>query len=643
MPGILSTLRLHSVPFTFCAIAAIVSYRRRQKHIKRLTRSESKRSFKDLGQLEKILPSKKPKDVGSGSIVDDLKLVLKYGIGKRELLNIISLTFALLGRTYLTLWIAESMGISMKNFCNKNWRKLVRGMEAFASWSLIAAIINSLLKYIQGLLALNIRQKLTLKAHAMYMERMNYYAANKVGTDKFEHADQLIADDIEKFSSEFADVYSNILKPAVDFVMFSAEMYRHMGASGPGGLYTWFGISAYISTMVMPPYGRLFAEEQVLEGRFRAAHADLIQNSEMVAFMRGERPEKNVLDRYFENIRTHILRVLEMKFPCDVIQGYVNKYLASVVGFSLIFMPIYRNTNGMGAMEPGEIARHFVAQRQVMEGLATSVLALFELQKKVGALKGLSARLYKLFNGLQRRQPILQAQLELYKTSNPPRFQLGNTLKFERVSVYRPDGCLLLHNLNFEVKPGDRVMITGDNGCGKSSLFRVLCGLWPLVCGTITRPNAKDIYFLSQVNFVPLGTLRDLVIYPYTVDQIRGEGRTDEDVLLCLKWAHLEDLQCDNLRPTLDDEMDWGTALSPGQKQRMAFARLLFHRPRYAILDECTNGISPEVEEDLYSRCHKLGMAIFSISHKVELKRLHDIELHINHDEAGTYSLISLK
>jgi len=110
-----------------------------------------------------------------------------------------------------------------------------------------------------------------------------------------------------------------------------------------------------------------------------------------------------------------------------------------------------------------------------------------------------------------------------------------------------------------------------------------------------------------------------------------------------LKWAHLEGFKCDGVHPSLDDELEWDTSLSPGQKQRMAFARLLYHNPRYAILDECTNGISPDIEESLYNRCKTLGMAVFSISHKVELKKLHDFELHFNADEAGTWEWIPLQ
>jgi len=230
----------------------------------------------------------------------------------------------------------------------------------------------------------------------------------------------------------------------------------------------------------------------------------------------------------------------------------------------------------------------------------------------------------------------------------------GDQLKFENVSVYKPDGTLLVKDLNFEVTRGSRILITGPNGCGKSSLFRVIRSLWPLVSGTITAPNAEDIYFLTQVNFVPLGSLRDLVIYPQTVEQMKRSGMTDEDVFECLRWAHCSPevlgdkdkahlefkIEGKVVRPKLDDVRDWSKDLSPGQKQKIAFARLFYHRPAFVVLDECTNGISPDVEQDLYNRCTKLNLAIFSISHKIELKEFHDFELHYNGDNEGSWTML---
>lgn len=191
-------------------------------------------------------------------------------------------------------------------------------------------------------------------------------------------------------------------------------------------------------------------------------------------------------------------------------------------------------------------------------------------------------------------------------------------------------------DLNLRVERGSRVLVTGGNGCGKSSLFRVIRKLWPLVSGTITMPDDEDIYFLTQVNFVPVGSLRDLVIYPWSHQDMRRNGRTDDDIYQCLAWAQCSprpatadgraDLQFvvdgQVVRPELDDSRDWCKDLSPGQKQKLAFARLFFHRPAFVVLDECTNGISPDVEQSIYDRCTRMNLGIFSISHKIELKEV---------------------
>jgi energy-coupling factor transporter ATP-binding protein EcfA2 len=327
------------------------------------------------------------------------------------------------------------------------------------------------------------------------------------------------------------------------------------------------------------------------------------------------------------------------------------------------------------------------------------------------------------------------------KEGNGPRIILeGADMKFENVSVHKPDGTLLVKDLNIEVKKGQRVLVTGSNGCGKSSLFRIMKHLWPLVCGTITMPR-EDLYFLSQKNFVPIGTLRDLVTYPLSKAEHEAAGRTDEEVMECLDMAfvspvpgqvkkgnrvkirddllklrHNDDTQvltfeevdtnhdgvidrdefnamrkaqvyagksgvvqelkavntpdCTILvsfdkmedhwfspreleesaelefteagkivRPKLDDERDWVKDLSPGQQQKIGFARLFYHRPQFVVLDECTNGTSPDVEESVYRRCMAENMTIFSISHTVDLKKYHHFELHLE-GVGGAYKFL---
>jgi len=319
--------------------------------------------------------------------------------------------------------------------------------------------------------------------------------------------------------------------------------------------------------------------------------------------------------------------------------GYVNKYAASAVGFALVVLPVFWQDGTMANATAADISGYYVESSRLMVNLAEAILALFEVQKMIGHLSGLTARVDNLITTLKKQE-------ELHLPSdpeNPPMFLEGDHLIFKNVALYKPDGTTLLRNLNFEVPDGTRVIVTGENGVGKSSLFRVLRGLWPLAQGTITTPprdSTKSFYFLSQANFVPIGSLREIVIYPHQLENMKKDGKTDDDILQALDWAHLRKLKVNGVMPSLDTVLDWQVDLSPGQKQRMAFARLFYHHPKYAVLDDCTNGVAPDIEIDLYNRLKELDITVLSISHKNELKKLHDFELHYNAD--GSYDWLKV-
>jgi len=318
----------------------------------------------------------------------------------------------------------------------------------------------------------------------------------------------------------------------------------------------------------------------------------------------------------------------------------LNKYTASSVGLMVVCAPVFLNERGYDKMTPEQIAAFYVECTRIMGGQAEAVLRLFEVQKMVGKLGGLTYRVWSLFNRLENPEKL---DLPTDK-NNPTLFVDSDTLTFNNVSVFRPDGQVLISNLNFQVPQGTRIIITGENGVGKSSLFRVLRGLWPLSMGTIGSPpprtSLKTFYFLSQDNFVPIGSLREIIIYPLQVQDMKAAGKTDADLWQVLQWANLADFKLNGVKPTMDTIADWDIDLSPGQKQRMAFARLLYHCPKYAILDDCTNGVAPDVELELYDRCTKLGISTVTISHKEELKKLHDYELHF--DGKGGYKITKL-
>jgi len=573
----------------------------------------------------------------------------------REFTTVAKLSLMLLLRTVGSIWVANHWGKIVNSVVMRSFRRMNILITQFAGVAISLSLLNSLLKYYISSLKLDIREKVTLWCHAKYMrpKDMIYYKANKVGKEKIENCDHQITSDVEKFSEIFADVLSQSLKPIVDFLVYSVELSRVQGLATPLTLYSWFAVASCISAFTLPPFGELAATEQELEGQFRSKHSALITNCEQIAFLGGEQPEKRVLDHQFLRLIKHCRRSVDLAFNSEVVRQYLNKYFVTVIGLFLLGRPLRLGLHGMSTFTAEQIAQYFTSTWRNMEAMASSIQDLFELTNRIGRLSGFASRIATLMHGLEERPPVLQEEIaKAAMGPHPATYRTGQHLKFEHVSIYKPDGMLLVRDLNFVVRRGDRILVTGENGCGKSSLFRVTRKLWPLVEGTITMPSDKDIHFLTQVNFCPVGTLRDLVIYPQSLKEMIAGGRTDKDVFQSLKWAHISpkvgsdgraDLQFTQngtvVRPQLDDIRDWQKDLSPGQKQRLAFARLFYHRPAFVVLDECTNGISPDVEHDLYDRCTKLNLAVFSISHKIELKLFHDYELHYHGNMEGSWAM----
>lgn len=208
-----------------------------------------------------------------------------------------------------------------------------------------------------------------------------------------------------------------------------------------------------------------------------------------------------------------------------------------------------------------------------------------------------------------------------------------NIIKFDAVPLVTPNGDVLVRELSFEVRSGENVLVCGPNGCGKSSLFRILGELWPSWGGRLTKPPRGKLFYIPQRPYMTLGTLRDQIIYPHTRAEMQRRGHSDASLHEYLGLVQLQYLL--GREGGLDSVEDWIDVLSGGEKQRVAMARLFYHAPQFAILDECTSAVSVDVEGSMYDYCKERGITLFTVSHRKSLWKHH--EYYLQFDGRGGY------
>ncbi|KAG7892780.1 hypothetical protein KL925_000954 [Ogataea polymorpha] len=573
-------------------------------------------------------------------------------------------------RAFIALKVAALDGYLVSSLITKRFKAFFKYLLLWTLIGIPAAVTESLLTRTRQLVAQSVRRNVTNEVLDLYLPDSGnstvYHLVNKS-----KHADLRSSIDdpnhrittvIEQFSRSLSSIPSQVLTPTMDIALAAHQLSKTGENAAEGGLL--LGIITNISTLVLkiftPNFSKLSALRNSLENKFHAHHSKVINNSEEIALAKGHRRELDLLDmNYFELERFKRMELRRMAIY-DFAVSFIFKYTLGAFGLLLCSLPIfttaYKYNYRISESASSRISADFITNRRLLLTASDSLGKLVRAKKNVQNLIGYSESIWEFEQVLTEINKSMEEEAKLEQSINNkplvkgPNVSYGDEISFLHVPLITPTGTVLVEDLTFTIKPGQNLLIIGPNGCGKSSLFRILGGLWQVQNpGHLIVPQRRqDLFYLPQKSYLTYGSLREQIVYPDTIQDYQqklsdarasGSILKDDvylmDLLRLVKLEHLAEIESEDEDDEAKNEISssnypldtvkrWPDLLSVGEQQRLALVRMYYHQPRFAVLDECTSSISPDLEQECYRLAiEQFGITVLSVCHRTSLWKFH--------------------
>lgn len=474
--------------------------------------------------------------------------------------------------------------------------------------------------YLQNYLGLRWRRWLTQQFLTRWLAHRNYYYLETFDKQT-DNPDQRIQEDINSLVSFSLDLAIGLVSSVATIFAFiyilwklSSVLAIPLGRFGtfhiPGYLVWVSVIYAIVGTLLTYKIGRplvpLNFEQQRREANFRYAAVDLRTHSENVAMYRGEHHQKGVLNTMLNRVLDNwYMIILRQKSLLWFTAGYNQ---VSVLVPIVVALPNYFNK----VFKLGGWMQTLAAFNRVQDAFSFIVNSY----SRIAEWQAICQRLITFLNHMY------EIDLDVEKRNHFSIAKTGeNKIVTQGVDIFTPQNEKLLENISQEFIHGKNYWLRGMSGIGKSTFVRALAGIWPFGSGEISLPGQKNIMFVPQKTYMPIGTLQESLVFPDKAARV-----SDAELAKLLEACGLH-----NLVDQMHETKAWSENLSPGELQRIAFVRILLNKPDWVFLDESTSSLDLNNEKKMYEllKTHLPNCSVISVGHRPSLTEFHDHEINM--------------
>lgn len=483
--------------------------------------------------------------------------------------------------------------------------------------------------YVRMMMQRRWRFWLTTALIARWLANGRYYQLNLIGGDDHKNPEARLSEDLRIATESPVDFIAGVISAFLSASTFIVVLWTIGGAltfevagsiiTIPGFLVVTAVLYAVITSTSMAVIGRHFVRvsevKNQVEAEFRYTLTHVRENGESIALLGGEEEERNDLERTFGNVLKQ-WALLAHQYMRTTLVSQVSMLIAPVVPV-LLCAPKFLE----GSMTLGQVmqaASAFAIVQSAFGWLVDNYPRLADWNASAHRVASLMTSL----DGLERAE----------KNDTLGRIKHGETedetmLSLNDLSVTLDDGTSVVKETEVEIDPGERVLVAGESGSGKSTLIRAISGLWPWGHGGVNVHPDSRLFMLPQRPYIPSGTLRRAVAYPRAAD----DWTPDE-----IKAA-LEKVGLDYLNEKIEEDAPWDQTLSGGEKQRLAFARLLLHDPDIIVLDEATSALDEKSQDKMMEMIIRElpKVTIISVAHRAELEAFHSRKITLERRQGG--------